>query len=256
MKTLNEFVHNNYISLDGIDESLISSIDNINGQKINECCGCCCSEPCCDDVKCCDPCCYPKYYSESEITSMLRNQPKVQNLFDVHYQFSNRYRYPGVSLEEVKEPLFFKGYGYTTPGVSYTSGEPMTTTLMPVDALYNNKFYNFIKGLVSEFDFTYPTVLETEGKLQIFFVKGEGGYDEKEKSIKKGLEDVAKVLGKLEAKDEITWAQVLDVSINNVGNVYNFLVTCTIDTTLFRMTMEDYKKLNKKFEKENKENKR
>lgn len=253
MKTLNEFVHNNYISLDDIDESLISSIDNINGQKINECCGCCCSEPCCDDVKCCDPCCYPKYYSESEITSMLRNQPKIQNLFDVHYQFSNRYRYPGVTIEETKEPLYFRCYGLTG-GTGYQSGEPQTTTLMPTDALYNEKLYNYIKSLVNEFDFTYPTVLESEGKLQIFFVKGEGGYDEKEKSIKKGLEDVAKILGKLEAKDEITWAQVLDVAINNIGNVYNFLVTCNIETINFQMTIEDYKKFQKKIEKIDKEN--
>ena len=83
----------------------------------------------------------------------------------------------------------------------------------------------------------------------MFFVKGEGGYEEKEKTIKKGLEDVAKILGKLEGKDEITWAQVLDVSINNVGNVYNFLVTCNVETTNFQMTVDDYKKLQKKFEK-------
>ena len=104
MKTLNEFVHNNYVSLEGIEESLLKSISNLDNQKINECFGCCC-EPCCGD-KCCDPYCYPKYYSESEITSMLRNQPKVQSLFDVHYQFSNRYRYPGVTIEETKEPLY------------------------------------------------------------------------------------------------------------------------------------------------------
>ena len=63
MKTLNEFVHNNYVSLEGIEESLLKSISNLDNQKINECCGCCC-EPCCGD-KCCDPYCYPKYYSEN-----------------------------------------------------------------------------------------------------------------------------------------------------------------------------------------------
>ena len=246
MKTLNEFVHNNYVSLEGIEESLLKSISNLDNQKINECCGCCC-EPCCGD-KCCDPYCYPKYYSESEITSMLRNQPKVQSLFDVHYQFSNRYRYPGVTIEETKEPLYFRFYNNTISNV-YTSGEPQTTTLMPTDALYNEKLYNYIKGIIEEFGFTYPTVLESEGKVQLFFVKGEGGYEEKEKTIKKGLEDVAKILGKLEGKDEITWAQVLDVSIDNIGNVYNFLVTCNIETTNFQMTVDDYKKLQKKFEK-------
>ena len=120
---------------------------------------------------------------------------------------------------------------------------------MPTDALYNEKLYNYIKGIIEEFGFTYPTVLESEGKVQLFFVKGEGGYEEKEKTIKKGLEDVAKILGKLEGKDEITWAQVLDVSIDNIGNVYNFLVTCNIETTNFQMTVDDYKKLQKKFEK-------
>ena len=246
MKTLNEFVHNNYVSLEGIEESLLKSISNLDNQKINECCGCCC-EPCCGD-KCCDPYCYPKYYSESEITSMLRNQPKVQSLFDVHYQFSNRYRYPGVTIEETKAPLYFRFYNNTISNV-YTSGEPQTTTLMPTDALYNEKLYNYIKGIIEEFGFAYPTVLESEGKVQLFFVKGEGGYEEKEKTIKKGLEDVAKIVGKLEGKDEITWAQVLDVSIDNIGNVYNFLVTCNVETTNFQMTVDDYKKLQKKFEK-------
>ena len=89
MKTLNDFLTYNYISLEGIDEELVKSINNLDGQKINECCGCCC-EPCCDDVKCCDPYSYPKYFSESEIVSMLRNTPKIQNIWDIHYQFSNR----------------------------------------------------------------------------------------------------------------------------------------------------------------------
>ena len=110
------------------------------------------------------------------------------------------------------------------------------------------KLYNFIKSLIDDFDFTYPTVLETEGKLQLFFIKGEGGYDEQEKTIKNGLEDVAKILGKLENKDAVTWSQVLDVSIYNIDNCYNFLVTCTIDVTKFQMTTEDFKKLQKKFE--------
>lgn len=248
MKTLNDFLTYNYISLKGIDEELVKSINNLDGQKINECCGCCC-EPCCDDVKCCDPYSYPKYFSESEIVSMLRNTPKIQNIWDIHYQFSNRYRFPGITLEETKEPLYFRGYGLTG-GTGYQSGEPQTTTLMPTDALYNEKLYNYIKGIVDEFKFGYPTVLETEGKVQIFFVKGEGGFDEKDKSIKKGLEDVAKILGKLESKEEINWSQVLDVSINNVGNVYNFLITCTLDITPFQMTADDYKKWQKKFEKE------
>ena len=29
MKTLNEFVHNNYVSLEGIEESLLKSISNL-----------------------------------------------------------------------------------------------------------------------------------------------------------------------------------------------------------------------------------
>ena len=45
MKTLNDFLTYNYISLEGIDEELVKSINNLDGQKINECCDCCC-EPC------------------------------------------------------------------------------------------------------------------------------------------------------------------------------------------------------------------
>ena len=172
-----------------------------------------------------------------------------------HFRFYNTHPWMGniilgacLAIEETKEPLYFRFYNNTISNV-YTSGEPQTTTLMPTDALYNEKLYNYIKGIIEEFGFTYPTVLESEGKVQLFFVKGEGGYEEKEKTIKKGLEDVAKILGKLEGKDEITWAQVLDVSIDNIGNVYNFLVTCNIETTNFQMTVDDYKKLQKKFEK-------
>ena len=40
MKTLNEFVNNNYVSLEGIEESLLKSISNLDNQKINECCAC------------------------------------------------------------------------------------------------------------------------------------------------------------------------------------------------------------------------
>ena len=245
MKKLDEFINSNFISLVDVNEDFSKILENLNGQKINECCGCCC-DPCCSDKKCCDSY-YPNYYSESEIVSILRNTPKVQTLFDIHYQFSNRYRYPGVSMEELKEPLFFRGCSYTIDN-SYQSGEPRTTILMSTNAIANEKLYNFIKSLIDDFDFTYPTVLETEGKLQLFFIKGEGGYDEQEKTIKNGLEDVAKILGKLENKDAVTWSQVLDVSIDNVNNCYNFLVTCTIDVTKFQMTTEDFKKLQKKFE--------
>ncbi len=246
MKNLNEFVKNTYLNINDINESYRELLKNLDGKQINECCGCCC-EPCCSDEKCCDPY-YPKYFSESEIISMLRNTPKIQNIWDIHYQFSNRYRFPGITAEEIKEPLYFRGSGLTC-GTGYQSGEPQTTTLMSTNALYNEKLYNYIKDIVDEFGFGYPTVLETEGKVQIFFVKDEGSFEEKDKSIKKGLEDVAKILGKLEGKEEINWSQVLDVSINNVGNVYNFLITCTLDITLFQMTADDYKKVYKKWQK-------
>lgn len=242
MKKLNDFINNNYISLEGIDESLIKSISNLNDKQILECCGCGC---CCGDVKCCDPCCSRPQYSESEITSILRNEPTVQNIWDFHYQFSNRFRFPGEGLKELEEPLYFRTNVMTIQN-NYTSGEPKTTSLMVTDALHNEKLYNFIKSLVKEFKFLYPIVLETEGKLQLFFIKGEGGYDETIKNIKPGLEDVAKMLGKLESKDEITWSQVLNVGIMNTSNVYNFLITCTIDVSKFLMTKDDYKNLESK----------
>jgi hypothetical protein len=248
MKKLNDFIQNNYISLEGIDETLVKSISNLNDKQILECCGC----GCCDsELKCCDPYYGRPQYSESEITSILRNEPTVQNLWDIHYQFSNRYRFPGESLEETEEPLYFRTNIMTIQN-NYTSGEPQTTTLMGTDALRNEKLYNFIKSLVKDFKLVYPTVLETEGKLQLFFIKGEGGVDQSDKNIKQGLENVAKLLGKLESKDEITWSQVLNVGIMNTSNIYNFLVTCTIDISKFLMTSEDYKKLQNKLKKEDK----
>ena len=131
MKKLNDFINNNYISLEGIDESLIKSISNLNDKQILECCGCCCG-----DVKCCDPCCSRPQYSESEITSILRNEPTVQNIWDFHYQFSNRFRFPGEGLKELEEPLYFRTNVMTIQN-NYTSGEPKTTSLMVTDALHN-----------------------------------------------------------------------------------------------------------------------
>ena len=32
---------------------------------------------------------------------------------------------------------------------------------------------------------------------------------------------------------EIDWAQILDVSIDNIDDIYNFVVTCTISGDMF-----------------------
>ena len=33
--------------------------------------------------------------------------------------------------------------------------------------------------------------------------------------------------------EEITWSQVLDISIDNLDDVYTFVITCTVDINKF-----------------------
>ena len=104
-------------------------------------------------------------------------------------------------------------------------------TIVPLNK--NAKLYNFIIDLCKTFNLDYPIVIgSTENEPQLFFIKN-GGKNEIGGSIKDSLTEVAKILSKLDDKDEITWSQVLNVSIDSIDDIYYFLVTCKVDVTKF-----------------------
>lgn len=219
MKSINDIILNNTISFEDLDESIIKHIENLKDYYINECCcGC--------DCKCCEPCCcetpqsFIFFYSENEIVNKLKTDVKVQDIFNLHNQFGDRFRFvaPGQEMDIVFQPLYFK------------EDNCMCGDIKETPILFSNvKFYSFIQKIVKQFKFTYPTVLsKCDGSIQLFFIMG-GGSNGEECSIKSSLIKAVQVLNGLEKFNEINWTQILDVSIDNIDDVYNFVVTCTID---------------------------
>ena len=223
MKTINEIIENKTISLKGYDKEIIEALSNLNNYHINECCcscDCTCSEPCC----CGTPQPFIFFYSEDEIINKLKTDVKVQDIFNLHNQFGDRFRFiaPGKEMDNVYQPLYFK------------ESICQQGNLEEAAVLFTNvKFYTFIQKLVKQFKFTYPTVLsKCDGTIQLFFIMG-GGSNGEECSIKSSLIKAVQVLNGLEAIKEIDWAQILDVSIDNLDDIYNFVVTCTISGDMF-----------------------
>lgn len=233
MKSFNKY--NNYISLKGLEEKLIERFENLDGKQINECCGCCCEPTCgCGDAKCCDTysTVFIKFYSEYEVINKLNSCAKVQDLFDIHRQFNNKnFIYGGPSPADAEIPLYFKEpCEYNLPSIN-NDGKLIS---IPKGTEHNGKLYNFINSLLKKYKMTYPIVItKSDTSIQLFFIKGTG-TNGKECSIKNSLIEVAELLEELEDLEEITWTQVLDVSIDNLDDVYTFVITCTIDINKFQ----------------------
>ena len=218
MKSINDIILTNAISV-YLDESIIKRIENLEDYHINECCcGC--------DCKCCEPCCcgpsqsFIFFNSEDEIVNKLKTDVKVQDIFNLHKQFGNRFRFvePGKEMDIAVQPLYFTEYNY------------MAGNIKDIPVLFSNvKFYTFVQKIVKQFKFAYPTVLsKCDGSIQLFFIMN-GGSNGEEYSIKSSLIKAVQVLNGLENFKEINWTQILDVSIDSLDDVYNFVVTCTID---------------------------
>ena len=248
MKRLEAYVNNRYISLEDIDESLKDNIKNLEGYEINECCGCCCEEPCPCDNTTCDKTCsaglsgstiipvnqFGRFNSEQEITRELDSQPKVMTLYDIHSQF-NRFTFVNDVKDGHIEPLYFgnKEYCATNDGVNRENGDmPMgqadpenTEQLYDVATIQNHKIYKVVKEIVNTFNLKCPIIqTKINGEVQFYGVK-QTGTNGKEGSIKSSLEEVAKLLGKLDSRSDIKWSQVLDVSIDNIDDLYGFVIT-------------------------------
>jgi hypothetical protein len=225
------------ISLEGIDEEFTSKINNLNEAPIYECCGCgCCCEPePCDPT--CGKCCDISgksfgFTSEYQVVDRLSCIPVVDDLYQIHWQFGNKFMFHPENEPEIKEPLYFNGsVEYSVPRIhKEPTVNKLDNTIVPFNK--SKKLYDFIKDLCSTYDMNYTVVLEHCGKVQLFFVKSTGN-NKIEGSIKDSLTEVAKVLDKLDDKSEITWSQVLNVSIDNIDDLYYFLITCTVDMSKF-----------------------
>ena len=226
MKKFNNY--NRYISLKGLDKNLIEKFSNLNGKQINECCcGCGCDVKCCGEpaTGCNNSKTFIKYYNDYDVINNLKGQPKVQDLFDIHRQYNNRnFFFGSASPADVSIPLYF-----SEPTILTTNLLQQSNT----GPQYNKKFYDFIISLLKKYKMTYPIVLiKQDGSIQLYFIKGTG-TNGKEGSIKSSLEEIAKLLDTLENFEEITWSQVLDVSIDNLDDIYTFVMTCTVDINKF-----------------------
>jgi hypothetical protein len=221
MKQFSKFNNKQYVNLKNIDESLINNIKNLDGQQINECCcDCCCSSPCSNCITN-NPLVY--FYSENEIIEKLLTQPKVQDIYNLHTQFGNRFRH-NENPEDASEPLYFSEILPDRILVQCKNGR----------AQDNQSLYEFIKTLCRTYGMGSPVVLDRRinGNVQLFFNTNRG-TNGVEGSIKSSLEEISKLMGDLQKMEEVTWVQILDVSIDQADDVYTFVVTCTIDITKF-----------------------
>lgn len=254
MKNLKAYMKDLYISLDDINEELKDKIINLDGYEINECCGCgclggteCCPcEPECN--KCCDPTVavsapvvvnqFGRFNSEQEIVRELDAQPKVNTLYDIHSQFG-RFIFRADKNERHIEPLYFGHKDYKLSGeiINRENGYMPTRKADPqsIEQLYdvatntNKKIYKVVNDVVSTFELQCPVVqTKVNGEVQVYAIKITG-TNGKENSIKTSLEEVAKILTKLDSKSEIQWSQVLDVAIDNIDDLYTFVLTFVLD---------------------------
>jgi len=254
MKNLEAYMKNLYISLEGIDETLKDKIKNLEGYEINECCGCgcCCEDPCPCEPECNKTCAtglsgstitlinqFGRFNSELDIISLLDTSPKVLDLVDIHSQFARFLHVEDVNKGYI-EPLYFGHKDLSSTGdlgVVRQNGDMPTQEANPesIEQLYdvatyqNKKIYKAVNDIVSTFELKCP-VVETKinGEVQVYAIKHTGSNG-KEGNIKTSLEEIAKLLGKLEARADVKWAQVLDVSIDNIDDLYSFVITFTFN---------------------------
>lgn len=220
----------NKVSLEGFEEQIQEKLKNIDGQNINECC--CCSDYCGDCCKsdcstqlCSDPPCSDlklssfriKYNSNTEIVNKLKTDVKVSDLYDIVSQF-NMTSYRSASVKDILDnsPLYF--YENT-----------MCSTACPMMLNSSTKIEQFVKSLCKKHGFKAPIILGfADGTTSLFCVK-HTGTNGKEASIKNSLLEIYEILNLLEENEEISNASCVDISIDNIDDVYAFLVRISLD---------------------------
>ena len=245
MKKLAEYINNQYICLKGLDKNIIEKLSNLEGYEITECCGCCddccqcgCDIPCEPTVgSCVDPCVpcantlVPATNTEpdpvTKYTNIFSCSPKVMDLYNAHGEFSYKCRFNDEYQRSNSEPLVF-----------YEPGSVMGNMSM------SPKLREDILSICKDEGLSQPVLLlRANGDIQLFAIK-HMGTNGKECSIKNSLFDAADTLTKLEKRKEITWAQVLDVAIDNLDDLYTFLFTVVFDKEKYEKDLETRAKKN------------
>lgn len=245
MKKLQEYIDNKYISLKDIDESIAQKISNLEGYEITECCGCCddccpcgCDIPCEEPSSAIDPCVpctntlTPATITEpdpvTKYTNIFSCSPKVMDLYNAHGEFSYKCRFNDEYQRSNSEPLVF-----------YEPGSTMGMMVM------SPKLREDILSICKDEGLSNPVLLlRTNGDIQLFAIK-HMGTNGKECSIKNSLLDAANTLTKLEKRKEIIWAQVVDVAIDSLDDLYTFLFTVVFEKEKYE---KDYAERAKKNE--------
>ena len=244
MKKLNEFINDRYISLEGLNEEEIEKLSNLDGAVIHECCsdcecdcGCGCDCGCCPTEvptvgpelpgSACTPIVQPlevdMAYKAIENFRNIAYCPKVQDLYSLSSALTPKGRFMEYTTDSAKEPIYITNYSCVSKSFEFSK-----------------KLNAFVKEVSSTLDLTIPVVYNDSNadELKVFFLK-HTGTNGKEGSIKNSLSEIVKILNKLEGYKEITWAQVLDVSIDSLDDVYSFLLIITLDTSSYEEELKN-----------------
>ena len=241
MKDLKEYMNNKYVSLKGLDADVVEKLKNLDGTIISECCGCCGCDCGCDscacDIPCEEPCACPGTLAKAEpyIDPVSRCKekfycsPKVYDLLDAHTTLDYKCRFLEIIQGSFTEPVLF--YDSMTPICGYDRSK---------------KLRDDILTLCGDFELLWPVVMfRNNGDIQLFAAK-KFGSNGQECSIKSSLIEAADILTKLEKRKEVQWAQVLDVSIDNLDDLYDFLFTVTFDKEKYDKELEEIREKDEK----------
>ncbi len=263
-----------YVSLTGTSQLVKEKLANLKGYPINECdCSCDCDCGCgCDcDCKCsdgCDPCCNTSlsgtcinttgvpmttnklsltFMNDGEILRLLDSQPKVDTIRGIYNNKFYKYCFTE-DPERAIEPMYIGSKDYTIKSVVNRENGDMPNNIANPDediksydvaTIQNKKIYKATKEICDEFDLVCP-IIETKinGEVQVYTIINLG-TNGKEGSIKSSLEDVAQILNSLDKRSDIKWSQVLDVAIDNIDDLYYFLITFTFEPDKVRETIKN-----------------
>lgn len=229
-------------TIEGLDKRLSKRFSNLNNKPINECeCGCGCMT-CCDGPKAYCPS-DPQivwYYSERDIVNKLETNVKIQDLINMNSQFTKfRFHYIPEHNEGAEVLYFNDTFNNQNNTLATTSAgnsdlKVSTSKQDGYNGFYvNDDLHQYLQDLSKTYELLYPVILrKNDGSWQAFFVKysGENGLSG---SIKDSLTEIADILDDFDSTDEVTWSQVLDISIDNVDDTYAFLITIEIDVNCF-----------------------
>lgn len=102
-------------------------------------------------------------------------------------------------------------------------------------SIENKKVIEVVNTLMTSFDMKYTVLYQYEdfepfnsNEYKVTFMK-HCGTNGKENSIKNSLLEIFYLMHQLEQYKAVTWVQVLDINIDNLDDVYDFVITFILD---------------------------